>query len=305
MIPNKSGEKIISNFCISTALGTGGSGIFPRTLLPAYRLLLDVVKETETTVLAKSATRHKRVGNFIPWNPLTWKYIQNIPWSDTGMLNAYGLTNAGVDVIAPKIRVAIQNDYDVIPNFFPEFAKGKDMAIRETLMAIAIYKKILGANFQALEINYSCPNSEECVTDFMSERTECTRQIKKCFQNLFLIIKVGYDHSPEFCQEQEKAGADGLHGINTIRWSVIYGHTSPLENVGGGGVSGGSAKLRAYEYNKSLRKKVSIPLIFGCGVENLDDYKRYVDAGADSVSACSLALRQPRKAAEIAARVNC
>ena len=94
------GEEKISRVLISTALGPGGGGIFPYTLLPSYRRLLGVVKETKTTVIAKSATRYRRQGNFIPGNPFTWKYIRRI--SDQGMLNAYGLTNQGVKVCAER-----------------------------------------------------------------------------------------------------------------------------------------------------------------------------------------------------------
>ncbi len=56
----------ISPVVISTALGQAGRGIFPYTLLPGYRRLLRVVRETGATVLTKSATRFPRRGNFIP-----------------------------------------------------------------------------------------------------------------------------------------------------------------------------------------------------------------------------------------------
>ena len=66
----------ISPVVISTALGQAGRGIFPYTLLPGYRRLLQVVRETGATVFTKSATRFPRRGNFVPANPLTWKYLE-------------------------------------------------------------------------------------------------------------------------------------------------------------------------------------------------------------------------------------
>ena len=72
-------KRQISPVVISTALGHDGRGIFPYTLLPGYRRLLAAVRDTGATVFTKSATRFKRRGNFIPANPLTWKYIRRLP----------------------------------------------------------------------------------------------------------------------------------------------------------------------------------------------------------------------------------
>ena len=135
-------KRQISPVVISTALGHDGRGIFPYTLLPGYRRLLAAVKDTGTTVFTKSATRFKRRGNFIPANPLTWKYIRRLP--DMGMLNAYGLTNAGVEVCAPDIRRACDAGFKIIPNLYPEFIKGTAIAIRETLEAVEIYQQAPG-----------------------------------------------------------------------------------------------------------------------------------------------------------------
>jgi dihydroorotate dehydrogenase (NAD+) catalytic subunit len=223
------------------------------------------------------------------------------------MLNAYGLTNPGVQVVAENIERSMHNKrLAVYPNYFPEFAKGKKVAIRETLEAIEIYRQSLGYLFGILEVNYSCPNSGEDIVENMENCSACTRAIKLAYPSLFLVIKIGYDHPYEFSEEQERAGANAIHAINTIRYKVVYGSdaVSPLANVGGGGVSGGPAKMRAYEYNKGLRNKVSVPLIFGCGVESLDDYYWYVDAGADAVSACSLIIRDPKEAIRIIEKVN-
>ncbi len=129
-------EKKLSPVVISTALGLGGQGIFPYTLWPAYLRLIKAVRETGAAVLTKSATRHPRQGNFIPANPLTWKYIQRLP--GCGMLNAYGLTNKGVEAAAPRIKKACEAGLNVIPNLYPEFAKGTETAVRETLEAAGI-----------------------------------------------------------------------------------------------------------------------------------------------------------------------
>jgi dihydroorotate dehydrogenase (NAD+) catalytic subunit len=291
----------ISPIAISTALGHDGRGILPYTLLPGYRRLVRAVRETGTTVFSKSATRFARRGNFVPANPLTWKYLRRLP--ESGMLNAYGLTNEGAAACAPQLRRSRELGYHVIPNFYPEFAKGTDTAIRETLEALEIYQQNLGPYFEALELNYSCPNSAEAIRENVAQGLRCTREVRVRFPSLFLIAKISICHPYEFAQELEQAGADAIHAINTVPYEIIFPPDhyppSPLREVGGGGVSGGPALAAALEYNRGLRRKVSLFLIMGCGVRGREDVQRYFDLGADAVSFCTLALRNWREAARI------
>lgn len=297
----QSGKGRISTIVISTALGTSGRGIFPYTLLPGYRRLVRAVKDTGTTVLTKSATRFKRKGNFVPLNPLTWEYIQRLP--DTGMLNAYGLTNPGVEGCAQGIRLSLGMGFKVIPNFYPEFAKGTETAISETLEAIDLYQKILGPFFWALELNFSCPNSQEAIKENVQQGLKCTQAVMARNPSLFLIAKISRVHPYEFAQELESSGLNAIHGINTIPYEIIFPEEryprSPLWQVGGGGVSGGPAFEEAFNYNQTLRKKVSLPLIMGCGVRTSEEVRKYLDIGAAAVSLCTLALRRPQEAEKI------
>jgi dihydroorotate dehydrogenase len=296
----------ISPVVISTALGHDGRGIFPYTLLPGYLRLIQAVRGTGTAVLTKSATRFARRGNFVPSNPLTWKYIRRLP--DLGMLNAYGLTNEGVTACAPHLRRAREAGFRVIPNFYPEFARGTETAIRETLEAAEIYRQGLGPHFEALELNYSCPNSAEEIRENVAQGLRCTREVRERFPSLFLIAKISICHPYEFAQELERAGVNAIHAINTIPYEIIFPPDryppSPLAAVGGGGVSGGPARAAALEYNRGLRRKVGCFLIMGCGVRNRQDVQTYFDLGADAVSFCTLALRDWQEAAAIVTAFN-
>lgn len=299
----QSGKKPISSVVISTALGHDGRGIFPYTLLPGYRHLLQAAINTGTTVFTKSATRFKRRGNFIPTNPLTWKNIRRLP--DMGMLNAYGLTNKGAEACAADIRRACDRELTVIPNFYPEFIKGTDTAIRETLEAVEIYHRSLGPHFTALELNFSCPNSEEAIAKNVVQAIQCTRKVRSLHPALFLIAKLSICHPYEFAQELEHIGVNALHAVNTVPYSIVYPlQRSPLSEVGGGGVSGGPAFELAYKYNQELRPRVSLFMIMGGGVTSRDAVQRYFDLGADAVSLCTLALRKPREAARVVLTYN-
>ncbi len=291
---------------ISTALGQAGRGIFPYTLLPGYRRLLRAVKETGATVFTKSATRFPRRGNFIPANPFTWKYIRRLP--ELGMLNAYGLTNDGAAVSGPDIRRACEASFNVIPNLYPEFIKGTETAIQETLEALEIYRLALGQHFWAVELNYSCPNSAEEIARNVAQGLQCSQEVRRRYPDLSLVAKISICHPYEFSQELERIGVNAIHAINTIPYDIVFPpgchRRSPLWRVGGGGVSGGPAWAAAYEYNRGLRPKVKLFLIMGCGVTNREDVRRYFEIGADAVSFCTLALRDWREAEGIIGAYN-
>jgi dihydroorotate dehydrogenase len=294
----------ISTIVLSTALGPDGRGILPYTLWPAYRLLLRVVRDTATTILTKSATLLPRRGNFVPANPFTWRYIRRLPGG--GMLNAYGLTNDGVAAVAPRIGASCRQGLEVIANFWPEFSHGAEHAARETLEAVSLYRQHLGESFRALELNLSCPNVPADMACSLSDALACVRRVKAAHPDLFLIAKISIRHPYEFAQELEKAGAGALHAINTIPYEMVFPPgrfpPSPLAAAGGGGVSGGPAFDLAYRYNQGLRPLVRLPLIMGCGVTSHGDVQRYLDLGADAVSICTLALRNPGEVRRIIRR---
>jgi len=300
------GHHRISTVALSTALGPDGRGMFPYTLLPSYRGLLRSVQETGTTVFTKSATRHRRRGFFIQANPLTWKYIQRLP--GLGMLNAYGLTNQGVAAVAPRIGAACRAGFAVIPNFYPEFSQGLETAVRETLEAIGVHRDHLGGAFWALELNFSCPNVPEDIACNVTDSLALVQAVRAAHPDLFLIAKISLQHPYEFAEELERVGVGALHAVNTIPYELVFPPDryppSPLAALGGGGVSGGPALALAYTYNAGLRPRVKLPLIMGCGITCMEDVQRYLDLGADVVSFCTLALRNPKEAGRIVMHYN-
>lgn len=290
----------IPNIAISTIMGHSGGGMFPFTLSPAYRRLRQVIWETKTVNLAKSSTCEKNLGNFRLFNPFTWKYIQRL--EGEGLLNAYGLTNDGVEANAVAIALAQDTGFKVIPNFYPQFSKGRKLAIEETVRAISIYTIKLGRYFWVLELNFSCPNSKEKIKENIQDALACVEAVRWDFPELCLIAKISIVHPYEFAEELVMAGVDIIHAINTIPYELMnppYGKPSPLQAVGGGGVSGKPAFPQAFGYNHDLRKKISVPIIMGCGVTRLSDAKSFFNIGADAVSLCTVCRLDPREAERI------
>lgn len=301
MISLKNGASI-SNIVVSTILGHSGDGMFPYILNPAYRQLIEDIKKTRTTVITKSSTYEKRIGNYIAWKPWTWKYIKRLP--DNGILNAYKLTNDGIGIHAPQIGRVAHKGIKVIPNFYPEFSKGKNICLpaAETVEIMKILWKYLplSTSIQPLELNFSCPNSPKDRAKNVEEIIHCARGIKNYLPNLPIIAKISCLHSYELAEELEKAGVDAIHAVNSIPFKEVFPYSiSPMQDVGGGGVSGSPAFPLAYQYNKELRKKIKIPIIMGCGVTSTENYKKYKDIGADAVSICSLVAINPREVSKL------
>ena len=295
----------ISPIVISTIFGHAGNGMFPLNLRPSCRRLLNLAKETKTTILTKSSTRYKKIGNYMPWLPWTWGVIRN--FGTDGMINAYGLTNKGVLFNAEKITEALRQGYNVMPNYHPELFKGKGRMLSDIDEAIDIYSSILAHRFTILEVNFSCPNIKEGIKENIVRSVQCVKRARVFAPNLALIAKISIAHPYELAQELEKAGVDVIHAVNSVPYNILYPDSnkqSPLHKYGGGGVSGGPAFRAALKYNSQLRKKVNLPLIMGCGITSIGDVEKYFSIGADAISICTVIKRNPKEAEKIIKEYN-
>lgn len=292
----------ISPIIISTALGHSGEDMFSIPLLnrwPPYRRLMQAVEESGVIVLTKSSTYKRLVGNFQLYRPWTWGCVRRLKYN--GMLNAYGLTNDGVEVNAPKIARANKKGFRAVPNFYPQFSGGQRQAIAEILQAIENYRYFLGSFFWALEINLSCPNAEK-IQENMPNALALVRAVRRAYPDLIIIGKISILHCYEFVQELVSSGVDIVHAVNTLPYDLVFpdGPQSPLAAMGGGGVSGGPAFQHAFHYNKNLRQKIpDTPLIMGCGVTEAHRAGMYYKNGADAVSLCTICRLNPGAAEEI------
>ncbi|NTW22106.1 hypothetical protein HGA34_01015 [Candidatus Falkowbacteria bacterium] len=292
--------KILPSVVLSTIGGHYGSGMFPYIFDAGYNHLMSSLPETRTAILTKSATYNKRVGNVVMHKPWTaYQYIRRI--KDRGMVNAYGLTNPGINECVEGIGKAIARGYNAIPNFYPEFVKnGVDRleeAIRETIVAIRCFKYNLGEAFWAVELNFSCPNSEEEIAKNMQQVLQCLAKVREELPFVIIIAKVSWMHPIEFFEEiATKKLADALHCFNTIPYELVFGAgtRSPLKN-GLGGVSGGPIRELCFTKNQEVAKRVNLPIIMGGGVpvEPFDAAKPYFDIGASAISVCTDAAYLP------------
>jgi dihydroorotate dehydrogenase (NAD+) catalytic subunit len=286
--------KTLPSVILSTIGGHYGSGMMPYSFDSGYNHLMGNLEGSGTAIFSKSATFNPRVGNVVMRRPWTaFQYIKRI--GDRGMVNAYGLTNPGVKKCAQGIAKSIKRGYNVIPNFYPEFVKdGQERlgaAIQETLEAIRCYEFLIGDAFWAIELNFSCPNSEEEIAENMRQVLQCLTAVRRSFPGLIVIAKMSWVHPIEFFEEiAHHKLADALHCFNTIPYQLVFGagQRSPLKN-GLGGASGGPIRKPCFDQNVQVAKRVNLPIIMGGGVpvSSLDLVKPYFGIGAGAVSVCT------------------
>lgn len=277
-------SKDIPDVIISSIMGHGGMGMFPYILFPKFWVLIYTIWKTNTLIISKSATRHRRIGNFILWKPWTWRFVHFIK-NMQSILNAFGLTNLGVWICAIQIRLSCMLGFNVIPSFSIDFSSGYLRGYEEALEAMCIYKIILGKYFHTIELNPSCPNSGESISSNQRNVLMATETLKGKFPHITFIVKGSIVYPKEFYAQLEQAGADIIHTMNTIpfneavRLGISPYQKSPLGEKTPGGFSGKLTTMTALHYAATIViPATTIPLFFGCGISSHADMRLYRDA---------------------------
>ncbi|MGB8227209.1 MAG: dihydroorotate dehydrogenase [Sedimentisphaerales bacterium] len=241
--------------------------------------------------ITKSITLHKRDGNSVP----------RIVETDSGMLNAIGLANIGVDrFIAEKIPLIEQYDTP----FFVNIAGQTIEEYVSVAQKLAACREIAG-----LELNISCPNVKKGGITFGTDPklvSEITSAIKKNAGKKILMVKLtpSVTNISEIASAAIEAGADALSMINTFTAMVIDIETrqAVLANRTGG-LSGPAIKpIAVYLTNKvynEVAKPANIPILAGGGIRNASDAIEFIIAGATAVSIGTASFIYPDSAIKI------
>jgi len=298
------GGNKISPVVISTICGHWGSGMLPLIFLPEYLFFMVLIRRTETTELVKSSTYSNYRGHFLWYDPRTWRSVQF--FGKNSLINAYSHTNLGIYWNVKMMRVSHGLGYRAILNFAPDFSKKTPEVIEEVLFAISTARKILGDIFFAIGIVPSCPNRCHIMAENVRITADCIRAIKIKYPKLAVIVKKALEQPTEAVSEWELAGMDILHGINTVPYHRLFpDRVSPLEDMGGGGISGGMISEIAFQDNCKSRLAVNVPIIFGGGIMTVDDVSRCFEyGGANAVSICTVVRCDTKEAVRIIEKFN-
>lgn len=216
----------------------------------------------------------------ISLEPRTGNPPQRIAETPSGMINAIGLANVGLDrFIAEKIPFLKQLGTSVIVNIA---GRSND----EYCEVIARLDEIDGID--AYEINLSCPNVKgECM--IMGVSREATfaivselRRITK--RHLMIKLTPNVTSISSIALAAEEAGADSVSLINTlVGMAVNYKTRRPLLKNITGGLSGPAVKPVALAKVWEVYSSVKIPIVGMGGIASFEDAMEFLLVGAKAV----------------------
>jgi dihydroorotate dehydrogenase (NAD+) catalytic subunit len=215
----------------------------------------------------------------------------------SGMLNAIGLENPGVDVfLRDKLPFLGHYDTAVIVNIFG-YSLEDYVGVAERLDGVS--------GIAGLEVNISCPNVKAGGIVFgtnVRAASELLTAVRKATR-LPVIAKLSPNVTDitEFAKAARDAGCDGLSLINTLLGMAIDVRTRRprLANCTGG-LSGPAIRPVAVRMVWQTARAVSLPIIGMGGVMTADDALELILAGASAVAVGTANFVNPRATIDIA-----
>lgn len=262
---------------VTTASGTFGFGL-------EYQPYVDLQRLGAITV--KGTTPKARAGNLPP----------RIAETPSGMLNAIGLQNPGVEHVVQKIMPQLSRlGIPVIVNIAGDSVS--DYAL--------VARKLNGIpGIAGLEINISCPNVKKGGIQFGSDpqsAAEVTRAVKGV-TTLPVIVKLSPNVTDlvAMAEAVAEAGADALSMINTLLGMVIdVNSRRPLLGNITGGLSGPAVRPVAVRAVWQVYRAVSIPILGMGGIMTARDALEFILAGATAVAVGTSNFVNPQTTTEV------
>ena len=214
----------------------------------------------------------------------------------SGMLNAIGLENPGVEVfLREKLPFLRQYDTAVIVNIF-------GCSVDDYL---AVAERLDGAEgVSGIEVNISCPNVKAGGMAFGTDvkaTFELLSTVRKATR-LPLIAKLSPNVTDvtDFAKAARDAGCDGLSLINTLLGMAIDVRTGKprLANCTGG-LSGPAIRPVAVRMAWQVASAVSLPIIGMGGIVTAEDALEFILAGASAVAVGTANFMNPRAALDV------
>lgn len=246
---------------VLTASGTFGYGT-------EYKDLVDL--NSLGGIIVKGTTLNPREGNDYP----------RMTETPSGMLNAVGLQNKGVDYF-------INNIYPTISNYDTEIIVNVSGASVTDYVAVAERISELD-KINAIEVNISCPNVKQGGMAFgttIEGASEITTAIRKVYHKT-LIVKLSPNVTDivSIAKAVEDSGADSVSLINTLLGMAIdVERQKPVLSTITGGLSGPAVRPVAVRMVWQVAKVVKIPVIGLGGIASGRDAMEFILAGASAV----------------------
>jgi dihydroorotate dehydrogenase (NAD+) catalytic subunit len=215
----------------------------------------------------------------------------------SGMLNAIGLQNVGVDAfIRDKLPLLLKYNTHLIVNVF-------GYCFDDYVEVIRQLEQVEGIS--AYELNISCPNVKRGGMQFGSDPgmvAEVVGVARKAAEKRPLWIKLSplVTDIGLIARSAESAGADGLTIANTYpAMAVDVSSGKSLLGNPTGGLSGPAIKPITLRLVWEAGKAVKIPIIGLGGIETAQDVLQYVAVGASAVQVGTASFSDPKASEEI------
>ncbi len=221
-------------------------------------------------IIIKGTTLNQREGNPYP----------RMAETPSGMLNAVGLQNKGIEYFIKKIYPQIK---EIQTNMIVNVSGSDIESYAKTAEMINELHHI-----PAIELNISCPNVKQGGMAFgvsAHGASEVVKAVRKVYKKT-LIVKLSPNVTDiaEIARSVEAAGADSISLINTILGMAIDAEKRrPLLSTITGGLSGAAVKPIALRMVWQVAKAVKIPVIGLGGIMNARDAIEFILAGATAI----------------------
>lgn len=174
------------------------------------------------------------------------------------------------------------------------------MAPVERLEWQNLVKTLNETPIDAYELNFSCPHGmpERNIGMAIGTSAEISILITSWVKSVatkpvFVKLTPNVTDITWIATAVERAGADGLAGINTVQsfMGINVETLEPVLNIGGystyGGLSGAMVKPIGLRCIAQLRQKSSLPIFGMGGISCWQDAVQYIALGADAVQICT------------------
>jgi len=246
---------------VMTASGTFGYGTEYADFMDINRL---------GAIIVKGTTLNPRQGNPYP----------RMAETPSGMLNAVGLQNKGVDYFVDHIYPEVRKfQTNVIVNV-------SGSCIEDYVQCASIINTL--DDIPAIELNISCPNVKQGGMAF-GVKPESAAQVVSAVRKAYdktLIVKLSPNVTDitEIARAVEGAGADSVSLINTMLGMAIDAEKrKPILSTITGGMSGPAVKPVALRMVWQVAKAVKIPVVGLGGICSATDAIEFLLAGASAV----------------------
>lgn len=237
-------------------------------------------------IVTKSLSRKPRKGN----------PPQRIVETPSGMLNAIGLQNVGVEVFI-KEKIPFLKKFDV-----PLICNIAASTYEEYIECTKILTK--EETIKAFEINVSCPNVREGGLQFgnnVKAVGKITAGVRAATDKPVIIkLSPNVSYISEFAKVVKEEGGDAVSVINTLVGTAfnIFTRKPKIFNVNGG-LSGPAIKPIALAKVLEIKQSVDIPIIGIGGISNWKDVIEFMIAGSTAIQLGTINFVDPTAATAI------